>query len=162
MKKSSDTSKIPDPEAVKLRLASLCARSEQCVYDLRQKCFRAGLSKGQTEEIIQSLKEQRFVDDARFAKAYVGDKVRFAGWGVNKIRLALRQKRIGNTEIEDALSGVSKKDYIDALKRVANQKARTLDMNRQEDKAKFYRYMISRGFESKFVSQLLSHLRGTE
>lgn len=162
MKKSSDTPKIPDPEAVKLRLASLCARSEQCVYDLEQKCYRAGLSKPQTEGIIQSLKEQRFVDDARFARAYVGDKVRFAGWGVNKIRLGLRQKRIGNAEIEEALSGISKKEYIDALKRVANQKARALDMSRQEDKAKFYRYMISRGFEPNLVSRLLSHLRDSE
>lgn len=162
MKKSADSAKIPNPEAVKLRLASLCARSEQCVSDLRRKCLQAGLTASQAESVLQFLREQKFVDDARFARAFAGDKVRFAGWGMNKIRLALRQKRIGNTEIEDALSSVPKKDYSDALKRVANQKARSLDMSTQEGKAKFYKYMVSRGFESNLVSQLLSHLRNSE
>lgn len=158
MRKDVDKPKLPDPEAVKLRLASLCARSEQCEYDLRQKCVKAGLSPAQTDEIVAFLKEQKFTDDNRFARAYAGDKVRFAGWGVNKIRLSLRQKRIAGDVINEAIASISKKDYIDAMKRVANQKVRSLDMNTQEGRAKFYRYMISRGFESNHVSQMLAYL----
>lgn len=158
MKKNSSDRKISDPENVKLRLASLCARSEQSEYDLRQKCMRSGLTALQTEDIIRFLKEQRFTDDSRFAKAYAMDKVRFGGWGFNKIRLGLRQKHISSSNIDEAIAKVPKSEYVEAMKRVANQKAKSLDMKTQEGRAKFYRYMISRGFESNLVSQMLSYV----
>lgn len=150
--------KAPGSEAVRLRLADLCSRSEQCESDLRRKALNAGLSASEAEEIVDFLRREKFVDDARFARAYAVDKVRFSSWGKNKIRVGLMAKRIDSPLIESALADIPASDYIDALKRAGNAKARALDMSLREDRARFYRHMLSRGFESPLVVRMLDYI----
>lgn len=141
-------------EAMRLRLAGLCARSEQCESDLRQKIYRAGLTSGQSDEIISFLKENRYLDESRYAKAYCNDKVRFSGWGKIKIREGLRAKRISSGIIEEALGNIDHKEYVDKLKQTGIAKARRLNMLDYADKAKFLRQMTSRGYETSLVTKL--------
>lgn len=157
-----ETKKNPNPEEIKMRWAALCARSEQCEYDLRVKGVRAGLTRQQTDEIIDFLKKQRFLDDSRYARSLAADKVRFSGWGKNKIKVALAQKRISQSNIDAAISSIDKDDYLDALKRVGNQKAKNLDINVMEERAKFYRQMVARGFESALVTKMIDYLTRRE
>lgn len=146
-------------EALKLRLAGLCARSEQCEYDLRQKCRKAGLSGSETDNIITFLIDNRYLDASRFARAYCNDKVKFSGWGTRKIRQGLIAKRIPSTAISQAIREIDRKEYVEALKRVGIGKARTLNLQQEEDRAKFYRFMASRGFESELITRLMDTLR---
>lgn len=145
---------LPDKEKIKLRWASLCAVSEQCEYDLRLKGRRAGISAEDIEEILSFLRQNKFLDEARFARAFANDKVRFAGWGFNKIRMALKAKRISDIVISTAIESVDRKDYIDALKKVGNVKARSLDLSLPSDKNKFIRHMLSKGFEIDLVMKM--------
>ena len=55
------------PDAAKLRMADLCARSEQCEADIRQKLYRLGLSSVEVQQIITQLIDEKFIDNARFA-----------------------------------------------------------------------------------------------
>ena len=61
--------KIPTAAEMLRRLASLCARSEQCEADIAQKIYRSGLSREEGNEILSKLREGRFIDDSRFARA---------------------------------------------------------------------------------------------
>lgn len=152
------------PEAMRLRLAGLCSRIEQCSHDLRRKILNAGLSATQAEEILLFLREGKFLDDTRFARAYASDKARFSGWGVLKIRGGLMAKQIPADIIEAALGSIDRREYIEAFKRAASAKARSLDLSLPEDAARLYRHLASRGYEpaliSKAVSSLRSRLRG--
>ncbi len=141
-------------EAMKLRLAGLCARSEQCEYDLRQKIFKAGLSGAAADEIIEFLRTNRYLDERRYATAYCRDKVRFAGWGRRKIRQGLAAKRVPAAIINEGLESIDSKEYVEAIKRVGIAKARTLNLSVAEDRAKFYRYLASRGFETELIGKL--------
>lgn len=142
------------PEGVRLRLAGLCARSEQCENDLRQKIARTGLSKDDSDAIIEFLRDNKYLDEHRFARAYCMDKVRFAGWGIMKIRQGLMAKRVPPAIISEAIGEIDRKEYIAALKRVGIAKARTLDLHTADDRGKFYRYMAARGFEASLISRL--------
>ena len=141
------------------RLAALCARTEQCEYDLREKMRRAGMASADAERVLQRLREGKFVDEGRFARAFAADKVRFAGWGRAKISLALVRKRVPRPLIDEALAAIDRKEYIEALKRAGAAKARTLDMTDYADVQKFYRHMLSRGFERALVAKLVEYLR---
>ena len=125
--------KIPTAAEMLRRLASLCARSEQCEADIAQKIYRSGLSREEGNEILSKLREGRFIDDSRFARAFASDKARFAGWGRLKIRQGL--------------------EYMATLRRCALAKARSLDMGSREDRMKLYRHLVSRGYESALAAE---------
>lgn len=147
--------KPADPEALLKRMASLCAKSEQCTFDISTKLYKAGLPADKREEIIGYLTAHRYLDDARFARSFASYKVRFAGWGKRKIRMALAAKRIEGSLIADALDAIDPDDYADALSRVAESKKRDLDLQSREDRQKLYRHLLSRGFESDLISKII-------
>lgn len=132
-------------------MASLCARSEQCEYDIRIKLMRSRLSAEAITRIIEFLKERKFLDDGRYAVAYASDKVRFSFWGKLKIRMGLRAKRISDIDIRNALESIVDQDYETALSRVIKAKVHCLDPRIREDYAKLYRALLARGFESEIA-----------
>lgn len=147
--------KPADPEALLKRMATLCAKSEQCTYDISTKLYRAGLPAGKREEIIEYLTAHRYLDDARFAKAFASYKVRFSSWGKMKIRMALAAKRINSALISEALDSIDKNDYEEALRRIIRVKRKDLDIHDREQRAKLYRQLLGRGFESSLIGNIL-------
>lgn len=154
--------KPPSPEAVRLRMAGLCARSEQCESDIRAKILRAGLTPEECRGILEFLKREKFIDDARFARAYVRDKVKFAGWGRNKIRMGLRAKGICGTSASEALQAIDSTAYREAALKAARSKSRNLNLHTREDNMKLYRHMLSRGFESPIAVDVIKELRSND
>lgn len=151
--------KPPSKDSVRLRMADLCSRSEQCSYDIGGKLHKSGLSSEDCTEILNFLKREKFIDDSRFAKAYANDKARFAGWGCHKIKLYLMAKHIKERDIAVALESINKKEYIEAFKRAAIAKARSLNLLEAADAQRFYRHLASRGYETELISKMLQALR---
>lgn len=148
--------KPADSEALLKRMAGLCAKSEQCTFDISTKLYKAGLPKEKREEIIDYLRANRYLDDARFARSFTSFKVRFAAWGKRKIRMALAAKRIPSSLIADAIDAIDEEDYINALRRVVESKKRDLDITDHQERAKLYSRLIARGFESSLISKVLT------
>lgn len=148
----------PDEERMRLRLADLCARTEQCRHDLDQKMRRAGMSEEGRRRVLDELERGGFIDERRYACAFSRDKVRFAGWGRQKIRQALAAKRLDSDAIDEGIRAITREEYIGALKRSALAKARQLDLSLPADRMKLYRHLASRGFESAFISKIVSYL----
>lgn len=143
------------PEAAMIRLEELCARSEQCVSELRRKLAGWQIEPDDADAIIRSLKTRRYVDDARYAAAFVRDKYRFARWGRRKIHMALRQKRIAEDLIDEALGNIDEQEYAEILGHILKAKARTLDMDVYEDRMKLFRFALARGFEPDLIKKLM-------
>jgi len=149
------------PEAAQTRMADLCARSEQCEADIRQKLYRLGLSSTEVQNIIEALVRDKFIDNTRFACAFARDKCRFSSWGRNKIRLALIAKRISSSDISHGLDAIDRHDYLEALRRTAVAKARDMDLSGgegRENRIKLFRHILSRGFESDLASKTVREL----
>lgn len=144
---------------MRLRMAGLCSKSEQCSSDIRLKLRKAGLNQTATEEIMNFLIENKFISDSRYAKAYAADKVRFSAWGKRKIRAYLASKKIPAEFITEALEYIDEKDYEEAVFRAAKAKASSLDLSDREDLQKLYRHLLSRGFESTYISKTISLLK---
>lgn len=135
------------------RLEVLCARSEQCTFDLRRKLSRWGVSEDDAARIMSSLCRARFVDDERFARAYVLEKVRVSRWGRVKIRLGLVAKRIDRDIIEVALEEeIDSREYEGNLIEILRAKMRTIDdPDSYEGKTRLFRHGVMRGYESREV-----------
>lgn len=147
--------KQADPDALLKRMAGLCAKSEQCTFDINMKLYKAGLPKDKRDEIISYLTEHRYLDDSRFARSFAGYKVRFAAWGKRKIRMALAAKRIMGDIAAAAIDSIDEEDYQNALRRIIESKKKELDISDRMQRAKLYRQLLSRGFESDIISRNL-------
>lgn len=144
------------------RLEALCNRSEQCEFDLNRKLVNWGVSPSDREEILNSLKADRYLDDERYARSFAGDKARFSYWGPQKIRMELIKKRIPAGKISEALQHVESKVWREGLLKNAASKARSLDLLGEEgweNGQKLYRYLMSRGFPSSAASKAVAYMR---
>lgn len=144
------------PEQALVRLEELCARSEHSTGELRTKLRQWRIAPADAEEIIESLTARRFVDDSRFARAFVRDKYRFARWGRRKIAMALKQKRIDSDTIDEALEEINQEEYTAVLRTLLKAKAAHMDRPLSyDDRVKLFRFAVARGFETQLVSSLL-------
>ncbi len=146
------------PENAQAHLEDLCARSEQCTFDLRQKLLRWGIRTSDSDHIIDALIDARFVDDARFARAYVIDKFRFNAWGRHKIRTGLYAKRIAPEIIAGAMETIAPDVYTKHLHDLTKALIKSLSKNcsdRREVRDKALRRLAGRGFEPTLIIDTL-------
>lgn len=141
----------------KARLEYMCARSEQCTYDLRRKLYLCGVPPGEHDGIISDLIEGRFVDDLRFATAYVRDKYRFDRWGRGKIVRGLMAKRIPADIVRTALEAIDGEEYVRICAEVMRGRLKMMpkECDEWERRQKLMRYGVQRGFEPKLIATLL-------
>lgn len=143
--------KNPTAEEMLVKMAGLCAAAEQCASDIRAKILKKGFSPEDAERMISYLRQNRYLDDSRYARAFAIDKVRFSGWGRMKVRMGLRAKGIEDSVVSQALDCIADSDYMDALQKAMQAKARSLDLSDVNDRRKLYRHIASRGFESQLI-----------
>lgn len=149
--------KQPNPETMLLSLQVLCARSEQCSFDIRRKLFTKGFNKMQSEAIIKELIENRFVDDARFARAYVRDKYRFQRWGRKKLTASLIAKHISPDTIKEALTEIDPREYVSNAIHIMKAKSDHLgeEAKTYEGRQKLLRHAMARGYEPALAIKIL-------
>lgn len=136
------------PEQALVALMRQCAKAEKCSFDALGSMRRWGLSEEDARGVLERLQRERFIDDSRYASAYVREKMRFSGWGARKIAAALRAKRIAQPLIQEALSQLTPEDNTERLDAMLSKKAKTTTHKNLYDlKGKLVRFGMSRGFD---------------
>lgn len=141
------------------RAAALCARSEHSSCDIREKLIKWGLNTSDAHQMLERLKEQGFIDDARYARAFVKDKFAFNGWGRVKIAYQLRQKGIPAELITDGLATIDEERYRQRLIELLSAKWRSV--NHDDSRAAWaamMRFACSRGFETPIAAECVKHV----
>lgn len=135
---------------------SLCASREMCNSDMKNKLISWGVREDDAEKIITVLKHGKFIDDERYAAAFVKDKFRQNKWGKIKITAALRLKRVPDDVIRMALDNIDDAEYIDLLKSIIEKQRKSVKAKNKYDlKGKLLRHCLSKGFESHLVYDIL-------
>ena len=97
------------------KLAAKCSTSEQCLSDIEAKINRYDLTEEERTRILRHLVEEKYIDDRRYAEAFVRDKYRFNKWGRIKITQGLRMKGIDKETISNAMGVIDEQEYLDIL-----------------------------------------------
>ena len=154
-----DTSKPLTSDQVLDKMAKYCAYQERCVNEVKDKLKTFDIPEEERAQILDYLTGNRFVNDERFAMAFVRGKVNQSGWGVNKIRFHLIQKGIAKELIEEALQQTDKDVYRQHLADSLKAKSKTIKAaNDFEKKRKLAAYAMQKGFESSLVWETLKDL----
>lgn len=139
-----------------LTLAALCAQAEHCQYEMVEKMRRWELSEEAQARVMAKLIKERYVDDERYAQAFVKDKIRYNKWGRRKVEQGLWQKRIDEDIRKRVLDEVDDNEYLDVLRPLLKQKRKTIKAkNDYELNQKLMRFAMGRGFTFNLIRQCL-------
>ena len=138
-------------------LMRLAARSEKSSGDALRLMQRWEVPVAERQGVLQKLIDNRFIDDRRYAEAYVREKSRLAGWGARKIAMQLRGKGIAQETIKEALTQLdgddTKQRLVDKLRRKLKT---TKAMSQYELRGKLLRYALSQGFDYEQASEAVA------
>jgi regulatory protein len=142
-----------------LSMEELCAKSEKCKQDIRNKLFLQKLNPSDIEWIIENLEAEKFIDEQRYTNFYVRDKFRFNKWGKIKIRYNLSSKRIPEDIIREALETIDEDQYFKTLLDELSKKNSSLkDRDTNYKKAALFRFGAQKGFEGELIYKAIELL----
>ena len=151
------------PSEAKVKIAAYCAYQERCQKEVRNKLYDYGLYPDEVEELLTTMILEGFVNEERFAKAFVGGKFRIKRWGRLKIRQQLKLKISGETLIHIALKEIDEQDYWNNLMQLAEKKQAGIKTKNQfERRMKLYQFLVYKGYESDLVNAAIQQIEENE
>lgn len=140
------------------RLRGLCSRREYCYADVLNKAKDALEGDAQAaKEVADSLVEDKYVDDLRYASAYARDKASIQGWGDVKIRYMLSAKGVAASVITEALQEIDREKSSSRLHKLLENKLRSLKDDPQ-CRLKLLRFALGRGYSYDDASHTIDQL----
>ncbi len=147
------------PEIVhplKYRIEQFCVYQERCQQEVRQKLFEWGAHSNEVEQLIADLISSNYLNEERFAIAFVGGKFRIKKWGRKKIIYALKQKQVSSYCITRGLKEIDEEVYMDTLEKVLLSKSKNYTSGTAIQKKKIALFAQQRGFESELIWKLIN------
>lgn len=136
-----------------------CARSERCTRDTKYFLESIGTNDDDIDEILNRLKKEKFLDELRFARAFVNDKYRFNSWGRKKISYELNAKGVPSEIIGEALEVLDPDEYYEHLKEQLEKKSGSIKGGSYyEKKAKLTRFAAGRGYEMDLIFDAIDEI----
>jgi len=141
------------------RLQRYCAYQDRCHIEVERKLTEMRMIPQAKEQIIMSLIEDDYLNEERFALAFVKGKFRIKKWGRIRLKAELKKRKISKYLIKSALEQISEKDYLFTFEELANRKANSIKADSiLLKKKKLADYLIYRGWESSLVNNKMNQL----
>src|SRR5690606_12616598 len=105
-----------DRKAALAKAEHYCAYQERSQQEVRNKLYEWGLWSDDVEELIAELIQTNFLNEERFAMAYVSGKFNIKKWGKVKIKQGLKLKKVPDKMILNALKSINYDDYLNTIR----------------------------------------------
>lgn len=146
------STRIYDLQEAREKIRAYCVYRERSQHEVRQKLRSYGLQSATTEELITELIQENFLNEERFARAYVRGKFRMKKWGRRKIEQGLQQHQLSQYVWKKALEELDAQEYGETLRQILLDKWRhTRDPDTFKRRGKVAAYAIRKGYEPKLV-----------
>ena len=145
-------------EALK-NMERYCSYQERCHKEVTQKLYSMYMIPEAIDHIVVKLMQDNFLNEERYAKAFVSGKFRIKKWGKQRLARELKQKDIGKTLITMALQTITDQEYLETFNILAEKKSETIrETNVSKKRKKLADYLLYRGWESHLVYDKVSEL----
>lgn len=140
-----------------VKLQRYCAYQDRCHKEVMQKLKEMQMVSQATEQIILALIEEDYLNEERFAMAFVRGKFKIKKWGRRRLMSELKQRNISKYLIQKALNQVSDVEYQATFEALAHKKANSLKgISVLKKKKKLADYLLYRGWESHLVYEKIN------
>lgn len=158
-KSSDDANKSLDSGEAKKKITAYCVYQERCQKEVRDKLYSYGLSSEDVEKLLTAMILEGFLNEERFARAFVRGKFRLKKWGRVRIRKELQFRMLNEKCISLGMQEIDEEDYKDALVFLAERKSlNTVEKDPLIKRKKLNQYLVYKGFESEAIRETLDHL----
>lgn len=142
-----------------LKLTALCASSEHCSQEMEDKMKRWELPEDAIARNMEFLIKHQFVDDARFARFFINDKVKYNKWGHRKVEQALWMKHIPKELSDPVFEEMEDEVYLETLRPMLQNKYTTIKAkNDYERSMKLIRFALGRGYSMDIIRKCIDNL----
>lgn len=140
------------------KAAKYCAYQERCHWEVEKKFREWNIDEEIQDEVISELIQQNFLNEERYAKAFVQGKVNIKKWGRYKIKMELQSRQISTYSVNKALQEIDEEKYILNLQELLQKKAQTvLAKNDFEKKMKLLKFLSSKGYETEIINEQIEN-----
>lgn len=126
-------------------------RRPRSVKELRDYAWRKQWEAEVTNRVVTRLIEKGFLDDAKFAVAWVRHRALGKPMSERRLKLEMKQKGLSNDIIAEALTSSDTFDELAALRQLIAKKR-----GRYTDSQKFKVYLARQGFSFDAINEVLS------
>lgn len=141
------------------RMARTCSQKECAPFDIARKLQRMELPAPLTDKIIDRLKKEKYLDEKRFIRSYIHDKLHFNKWGKRKIILFLKHKQLPQELIEEGFAELSDISFRESLQPILEKKWKSVTgKSDYEKRGKLIRYALGRGFSMEEVMACMKQM----
>lgn len=140
------------------KIEAYCAYQERCHDEVNKKLMSWGVDQEDRDALMANLIENNFLNEERYAFAYVSGKINIKKWGKRKVQFGLKAKKIPDYLISKALLDVDEDTYLNNLMSIAEKKWSEKNGNTYQKKAKVSAYLYQRGYEGELVSGVLKNI----
>ena len=130
-----------------------CAYRERCHKEVHLKLKEMRMIPDAIDLIVHDLITHNYLNETRFAQAFVRGKFRIKKWGKNRLLRELKLRDISQYNIKIALKEISESDYLSTFHELSDKRWQQLngEDNLQKKKKKFADYLLYRGWESNLI-----------
>lgn len=154
-------SKYSEKQAL-VKMAAYCSKAERAESDVYKKLNLWELESEIIERIINRLKKENYLNEERFCRCFIKDKLLFNKWGKTKIIFELKKKRVSEQTISTCFEEFESDDFEESLQKVLSSKARTIKAKDDYDKkTKLIRFALGRGYSYDQIQRCLSKILKT-
>ncbi|KXB83659.1 regulatory protein RecX [Prevotella sp. DNF00663] len=138
------------------KLSALCSQAEHCSGEMLDKMCRWGIDEAAQTRIMAHLIEEKYVDDARYTRAFARDKIRYNGWGRRKVEQALYAKHVERAVYMPVLDEIDDQEYLNVLRPLLRNKQKSIKAaSDYERNMKLIKFAMGRGFDYSLIRQCL-------
>lgn len=143
-------------EQVLNKLTTLCARGEHCQQEMLDKMRKWEIEEDVQARVMEYLLKEKFIDEERYTRLFVEEKIKFNKWGRKKLEQALYMKRIPRSIYGPILDEIDEENYEEILRPLIEAKRKTVTgKSEYEIRGKLIRFALSRGFDMDTILSVL-------
>lgn len=128
--------------------------------EIRRRLKLKGYGAGVIEDVVDGLKKIGEIDDARFAKLWVDERMRLNPAGDVVLRHELIQKGLSNAIVEAALAKKAEEydEYAIASSMASERFERLKKLDRRKALKRLYDFLLRRGFAYETVRKVIDNV----
>ena len=110
------------------------------------------------EEVIDKLIDNKYLDDDRFTKAFIKDKLNFTNWGDYKIKNELKRLGVNEEIIYNNISNIDNNIYYERISKIIDKDISTnKKYNGIKLKNKIYNHLLTLGYSKEKVISIINN-----
>lgn len=127
------------------------------IKEVKDYLLKKGGSNNEVEDAVQKLIESGYLDDDRFTKAFIKDKLKFTTIGDYKIKMQLNKLGVSTSIIEDNMNKIDEHIIEEKIKKIIEKdKKINKKYSGQILKNKIYNHLLNQGYSQEKVITIIN------